>query len=335
MIVEAEQSPPRTNLLAHSMMTTDFTSHHRQQKRPIMLYTRNATSRAMFQALVACLIFSTIILFANVEMVDAFSVISQKTTPTRRGNSQQHLPNFGERRIQLRRTKPDEEQHDTLLSLVVCQSSSSPQDQQQQAIEDTDDEDTTVATITSNDKSKCITLIGTAHLSKKSNEQVKSLIDKLQPNIVMIELDPTRLERIGIKSIESIQKNIPNVVASGDTIVLPKEFTKDNPLSFKVPFFLQPIQNAIVEAITLLSRKLLTGMYNDMSKEMNNNNDDSEDESDDEDVIGGGEFLAAIRSAEKCTNCNNKLCNQCDIHIFDYCDKCGKIFCLNCYREAF
>ena len=158
-----------------------------------------------------------------------------------------------------------------------------------------EDDSNTVTKVTSADGNTVITLIGTAHLSKKSNEQVKSMIESIKPNIVMVELDPTRLERIGIDSVKDIKN--AQVISSGDAIVLPEIFTKDNPLSFKVPFFLQPIQNMIVEAVTLLSRKLLTGMYNDMSKEINTSDDGAAN-------VGGGEFLAAIRAAEDCDNCS-------------------------------
>jgi pheromone shutdown protein TraB len=65
-----------------------------------------------------------------------------------------------------------------------------------------DDEESTV-TLTS-PSGQTITLIGTAHLSQRSNEQVQRLIEQIQPDVVMVELDPSRLHRIGIESVDDI-----------------------------------------------------------------------------------------------------------------------------------
>ena len=61
----------------------------------------------------------------------------------------------------------------------------------------------TVTTLTS-PKGQDITLIGTAHLSQRSNDQVQRLIQEIQPNVVLVELDPSRLIRIGITSLDEL-----------------------------------------------------------------------------------------------------------------------------------
>jgi pheromone shutdown protein TraB len=120
-----------------------------------------------------------------------------------------------------------------------------------------------------------ITLVGTAHLSQKSNEQVEQVIQQVQPNVVMVELDKTRLSRIGINSVADIQ-NV-EVITSED-ITLPS-----------LPN--QPWYSFFLQAFAQIARKLLTGMYKDMSDSMKNKDG------------GGGEFLVAIRAAEKCPEC--------------------------------
>ncbi|CAJ1955659.1 unnamed protein product [Cylindrotheca closterium] len=123
-----------------------------------------------------------------------------------------------------------------------------------------------------------VTLIGTAHLSKKSNEQVKQVIEKCQPNIVMVELDPARLSRIGINSVDDIQLE----VVTSEDIELPNQPP-------------QPWYWLALNLFAQVARKFLTGMYNSASKDMKNNDG------------GGGEFLAAIRSAEACPNCHKLI----------------------------
>jgi len=135
-------------------------------------------------------------------------------------------------------------------------------------------DDGTISTWTS-PSGQIVTLVGTAHLSQKSNEQVTQVIENCQPNIVMVELDATRLSRIGINSMDDIQLN----VVTSEDIELPNQPP-------------QPWYWLVLNLLAQIGRKLLTGMYNDMSKDMNNEDG------------GGGEFLAAIRSAEACPNCH-------------------------------
>ncbi|KAL3928183.1 MAG: hypothetical protein SGBAC_012758, partial [Bacillariaceae sp.] len=126
-----------------------------------------------------------------------------------------------------------------------------------------------------NPSGQTVTLVGTAHLSKKSNEQVQQVIENCQPNTVMVELDPSRLSRIGIDNIDDIQLD----VVSSEDIQLPDQQS-------------QPWYWLVLNLFAQIARKMLTGMYKGMSKDMNNKDG------------GGGEFLAAIRSAEACPNCN-------------------------------
>lgn len=121
------------------------------------------------------------------------------------------------------------------------------------------DDESTVVTLTSPSGDTKVTLIGTAHLSQRSNEQVKRIIEEIQPNMVMVELDPTRLHRIGIDNIQDIR--VQHVTTS-ENIALPndgknKNKGEDDPF-WKNPF--QIAQTALVEAFTRISRAMLTGM---------------------------------------------------------------------------
>lgn len=125
-----------------------------------------------------------------------------------------------------------------------------------------------------------VTLIGTAHLSKASNDQVTSVIETTQPDVVMVELDETRLERIGIDSVDDI--GLPVVTA--DDIEVPLQ--EDDKLP--KPWYM-PIQNLLLDGFTKVARGLLTGMYDDMGDTMGE--------------VGGGEFLAAINTAKRTPSC--------------------------------
>ena len=124
-----------------------------------------------------------------------------------------------------------------------------------------------------------ITLIGTAHLSEKSNDEVERVIGELQPNIVMVELDKTRLSRIGIDSVKDINLQ----VVTSEDIELPNNNNES------------PWYWMFLNGFAQVARKMLTGMYNDMSSKMNNKDG------------GGGEFLVAIRAAESCEVCTKLI----------------------------
>lgn len=125
-----------------------------------------------------------------------------------------------------------------------------------------------------------VTLIGTAHLSKASNDQVTAVIESTRPNVVMVELDETRLERIGIESTNDL--GLP--FATADDIQVPLLEDDKGPK----PWWM-PAQNLLLDGFTQVARNLLTGMYNDMGDSMGE--------------VGGGEFLAAINAAKKTPSC--------------------------------
>lgn len=154
------------------------------------------------------------------------------------------------------------------------------------------EEDIHTVTTFKSPSGQSITLIGTAHLSQRSNEQVQRLIQDIQPNMLLVELDPSRLSRIGIRSLDEIQ--IPRIV-SADDIQLPAAIVASSSLSSSwIGWMFRPfwmMQEALTEAFSRIARALLTGMYKDMSDKINNPRG------------GGGEFLVAIRAAEQVSAC--------------------------------
>ena len=176
--------------------------------------------------------------------------------------------------------------------------------------------------------STTITLIGTAHLSKRSNAQVRRIIEEIQPTMVMIELDPGRIHRIGFRSMDEMKgqsstKSTPaieRVIATGDKIPLLDEFFSNDPIHTLTenngggPFgifglFVKSylfVQDGVIEIFTQIARAMLTKMYNSMSNELNAGNTNGND--DDEDIlIPGGEFLAAIKAAQRCPACHTLI----------------------------
>eukprot|EP00547_Thalassionema_nitzschioides_P007772 CAMPEP_0194223316 /NCGR_PEP_ID=MMETSP0156-20130528/34850_1 /TAXON_ID=33649 /ORGANISM="Thalassionema nitzschioides, Strain L26-B" /LENGTH=273 /DNA_ID=CAMNT_0038954407 /DNA_START=300 /DNA_END=1121 /DNA_ORIENTATION=- len=131
-----------------------------------------------------------------------------------------------------------------------------------------------------------VTLIGTAHLSKASNEQVKSMIELNRPDVVMVELDTSRLERFGFKETGE-DLGIP--FSTADDIVPPLEEDDISAIAQKTLWY--PIQALFLDAVSNFGRVLLTNMYNNLGKQMG------------EEMIGGGEFLAAINAAKEIPEC--------------------------------
>ena len=149
--------------------------------------------------------------------------------------------------------------------------------------EDEEDENTVVC-ISNPKTGQNVTLIGTAHLSEKSNQQVQRLIETLQPNAVMIEIDPSRLERLGFDSADDIK--VARVVDSED-ITLPVAPPKtDNGL---IGIF----QKAFIGVFSQVARAFLTNMYKSLENDM--------------DQKAGGEFLQAVQSAECCDVCDTVI----------------------------
>ena len=150
------------------------------------------------------------------------------------------------------------------------------------------DKDDTVTKLKHGDQ--LVTMVGTAHLSKASNEQVTTIIEETRPDVVMVELDVTRLKRIGIKSTDEL--GLP--FATADDIQVPLQ--DDDKLALANRPWWIPAQDFLLDGFTQVTRKLLTGMYNDMGSNMS-------DDDDDDDMVGGGEFLAAINAAKMVPSC--------------------------------
>lgn len=150
--------------------------------------------------------------------------------------------------------------------------------------QDGDEEGNTVVSVTNAKTGQTVTLIGTAHLSEKSNDQVQRLIESLQPNAVMVEMDRSRLERIGIDNINDINVNR---VTTSDDIELPIQQAN------KPQGLVGIAQGVFIQIFTKIARALLTNMYDSMGEQMN--------------AKGGGEFLRAIQSAENCTVCDTVI----------------------------
>jgi len=150
--------------------------------------------------------------------------------------------------------------------------------------QDEDEEGNTVVSVTNAKTGQTVTLIGTAHLSEKSNDQVQRLIESLQPNAVMVEMDKSRLERIGIDNINDINVNR---VTTSDDIELPIQQAN------KPQGLVGIAQGVFIQIFTKIARALLTNMYDSMGEQMN--------------AKGGGEFLRAIQSAENCTVCDTVI----------------------------
>jgi len=127
-----------------------------------------------------------------------------------------------------------------------------------------------------------VTLIGTAHLSKQSNEQVDRIIEKVRPDVVAVELDENRLQRIGFSSFADI--GIETVVTASD-IEVPSNNNSNKPNEpwWKLPQVVG--RDLALNLIAQTARKMLTGMYDGASQTLGNK--------------AGGEFLAAIEACKK------------------------------------
>lgn len=131
------------------------------------------------------------------------------------------------------------------------------------------------------DSGSRVTLIGTAHLSKESSEQVERIIQDTRPDVVMVEIDKSRLNRLGYKSLEDL--GLPVVTA--DDIIPPDQGNSNNKVSWwKMPEMVA--KNLFLDAFTGIARGLLTGMYDEMSEALEH------------DQGPGGEFKAAIEAAK-------------------------------------
>lgn len=176
-------------------------------------------------------------------------------------------------------TRPHQKSRSSAILLAETSSSSI----RGSSLENKEDEDTVVS-ISNPKTGQCVTLIGTAHLSEKSNQQVQRLIETLEPNAVMIEIDPSRLERLGFNSADDIK--VSRVTDSED-IKLPmaQQKTKNG--------FMGMAQKAFIGVFSQVARAFLTQMYKSLENDM--------------DQKAGGEFLQAVQSAENCANCDTVI----------------------------
>jgi hypothetical protein len=134
-----------------------------------------------------------------------------------------------------------------------------------------------------------VTLIGTAHLSQQSNDQVKCIIETVKPDVIVIELDPSRLERIGL-TVEDLGSNF---CAVDD--VLPPQLGDDKEAMTNQPWW-SGLAEFCVDRLAELARGYLTDMYKEMGKNMGKDG-----------LVGGGEFLAAINAAKRNDECSDTI----------------------------
>eukprot|EP00545_Synedropsis_sp_CCMP1620_P011811 CAMPEP_0119015542 /NCGR_PEP_ID=MMETSP1176-20130426/11212_1 /TAXON_ID=265551 /ORGANISM="Synedropsis recta cf, Strain CCMP1620" /LENGTH=352 /DNA_ID=CAMNT_0006968847 /DNA_START=53 /DNA_END=1107 /DNA_ORIENTATION=+ len=150
-------------------------------------------------------------------------------------------------------------------------------------------EDDTVVSLKNPATGQQITLIGTAHLSETSNQQVKSIVTSVKPDVVMIELDRTRLERIGL----TVQDLSPNFSTSED---IKPPLRQDDIDAIENPPFWRGFTDFCLDNFAEFARGSITNMYNDIGETMGENG-----------MSGGGEFLAAINAAKSNDESNNDV----------------------------
>lgn len=124
-----------------------------------------------------------------------------------------------------------------------------------------------------------ITLIGTAHLSRRSNEQVASVIESERPDAVLIEIDRTRLPRLGLTE-DDLGRNF---VTAED--IVPALLEDDRNAAANKRWW-DPVVDIMLDASTGVARKIITGAYDEMGKQMG-------------ELKAGGEFVVAVDTAKK------------------------------------
>lgn len=103
----------------------------------------------------------------------------------------------------------------------------------------------------------------------------------MKPDVIVIELDPSRLERIGL-TVEDLGANFCAV----DDIV-PPQLRDDRDAMENLPWW-SGLAEFCVDRVAEFARGYLTDMYNKMGKNMGKDG-----------LVGGGEFLAAINAAKR------------------------------------
>lgn len=131
-----------------------------------------------------------------------------------------------------------------------------------------------------------VTLLGTAHLSEASIQQVRAVLADVQPDVIVVELDEARLERFGI-GMEDLRENPETLQVITVEDIQPPLMAEE--VNYVQPWF-QPLQDVFLNIFTTVVRKLLTNMYDDMGASMGG-------------LKGGGEFLEAIDAARTNPKC--------------------------------
>jgi uncharacterized protein YaiI (UPF0178 family) len=103
-----------------------------------------------------------------------------------------------------------------------------------------------------------IVLVGTAHMSKPSQDQVEAVIQRVQLNVVLVELDPSRSSRIGIDGMDDIQ--VSRVVTAAEDVLVEEISNGDGEFNL-----FRWWQRTILDGFSRLARVWLTYMYDEMN----------------------------------------------------------------------
>eukprot|EP00613_Pedinella_sp_CCMP2098_P076507 CAMPEP_0171936244 /NCGR_PEP_ID=MMETSP0993-20121228/33659_1 /TAXON_ID=483369 /ORGANISM="non described non described, Strain CCMP2098" /LENGTH=518 /DNA_ID=CAMNT_0012577375 /DNA_START=54 /DNA_END=1610 /DNA_ORIENTATION=- len=148
------------------------------------------------------------------------------------------------------------------------------------------------------DTGQFVTLIGTAHLSEASTEQVASVIAQVKPDVVMIELDETRLEQLGLKTGADLVFAKPYVTAEGISAPLLED---DLDAALNPPWW-APGRDLIIDALGSFARDQLTKSYAELGEELGG-------------LSAGGEFLAALNAAQAEERCERVVLGDQDSSV--------------------
>ena len=130
-----------------------------------------------------------------------------------------------------------------------------------------------------------VTLIGTAHLSLSSNRQVDALIRSERPDAVMVEVDASRLERLGLAERDFA---VPFRTSDGIDPPPRADDLEDAAARSRAPWWRFAARDAALDTFAAGARGLLNAMYDDIA---------TDTDADAEGLRPGGEFAAAIAAA--------------------------------------
>jgi pheromone shutdown protein TraB len=134
-------------------------------------------------------------------------------------------------------------------------------------------------TVFSDPDGREIVVIGTAHISEDSAELVGRTIRSIKPDVVMIELDPKRVGRVGDQSLEEAGFDLP----PSDGYVPQAQMEKKKVNNF-VTAFAGAMAGLAQQAAGALLGKALSQFYNSIEKLG---------------FVAGGEFKAAVVEGKK------------------------------------